>query len=376
MIIIKPVSTRKELKKFVKFRLDLYKNNQYDVPPLYSDEIDTLLDGKNPALDIYDHQVYVAERDGKIVGRVAAIINHLANHKEGVDFVRFGFIDFIDDDEVAAALIDAVEKWGRERGMVAIHGPLGFTDFDPEGMLTWGFDELGTAITIYNYPYYPEQLERLGFIKAAEWVEYKIPIPATVPDKYTKVAEMTVNKYDLQILRFKSVKEIIEKGYGQKIFHLLNLTYADLYGFSQLNDELVEYYLKRYVPILRLELITLIADSSGELVALGIALPTMSRALQKAKGKMYPFGFIPILKALKGKAEVCDLMLIAAHPDFQSMGVVALLFTELIPQFQKIGARYAESNPELENNYKVRALWRDFNPEIHKRRAVFVKSIT
>ncbi len=375
MITVKPVTTKKEFKKFTKFRLDLYKDNPYCVPPLYSDERDVLMEGRNPAHKIYEHEVFVAERDGKIVGRIVAIINQIANRKEGVDFVRFGFIDFIDDDEVAEVLINTVEEWGRSRGMTAMHGPLGFTDFDPEGMLTWGFEELSTAITIYNYPYYPRQLERLGFREAARWLEYKIPIPSDVPEKYVKIATATVEKFGLRVLKFKSVSQVIKQGYGHKLFHLLNLAYADLYGFSQLTDELIDFYIKRYVSMLRLELLTFVVDENNELVAFGVALPSMSKALQKARGRLFPFGFIPLMRALKGKAEVCDLMLIAAHPDYRSMGVVALLFTELIPQMQKIGAKYAESNPELEDNIKVRSLWKDFNPVIHKHRAVFMKEI-
>lgn len=334
-----------------------------------------MLKGRNPALDLYRSQAFVAERDGVTVGRIVGIINHVANQKSGVDFVRFGFIDFIDDDEVAEALICAVEKWGRAQGMTDIHGPLGFTDFDPEGMLTWGFDQLGTMVGIYNYPYYPEQLRRLGFHQAAEWVEYRIPVPEKIPEKHLKIAEIARDKYGLRILKFKSTSQIIKQGYGRKLFELLNITYAHLYGFSQLNNDLIDFYIKQYIPLLKLDFITLIVNADDDLVAFGVALPSLSRALQKAGGRMYPFGFIHLLRALRGKAEVCDLMLIAAHPDYQNVGVVALLFTELIPNFRRQGVKYAESNPELEDNYKVQALWKDFNPVLHKRRAVFARKI-
>ncbi len=362
MITVKPVTTAREFKKFTKFKLDLYKGNPYFVPPLYADEREVLMKGRNPAHKLHEHEVFVAERDGKIVGRIAAIINRAANRKEGTDFVRFGFIDFIDDDEVVEALIGTVEEWGRARGMTAMHGPLGFTDFDPEGMLTWGFEELSTAITIYNYPYYPRQLERLGFREAARWFEYKIPIPAAVPEKYIKVAEAAVNKTGLRVLHFKSVSEVIKRGYGHKLFGLINIAYADLYGFSPLDDEMIEFYIKKYVSLLRLELLTFVVDENDELAAFGVALPSLSVALQKARGRLFPFGFIPLLRALKGKAEVCDLMLIAARPDYRSMGVVALLFTELIPQMRKIGARYAESNPELEREHQSTFAVERFRP--------------
>lgn len=376
MITVSPISTKKELKGFVKFKLQLYKGNSYAVPPLYSDEIRALLKGQNPALDLYKHQVFVAKRNGKIVGRVVAIINHINNQKEGIDYVRFGFIDFIDDAEVVDALIGTVEQWGKKHGMTSIQGPLGFTDFDPEGMLTEGFDQLGTIISIYNYPYYPVHLERLGFKTAAQWIEYKITIPAGIPDKHNRIAEIVQKKYNLRILQFKKVSDIIKQGYGLKLFQLLNICYAELYGYSELNEEMIEYYIKKYIPLLRLELVTLIVNENDELVSFGVALPSLSKAMQKANGRMFPFGFIHIWRALKSKkAEVCDLMLIAAHPNTQNFGVAALLFTDLIPQFQKLGVAYTESNPELENNQRIQALWGNFEKIQHKRRAVFAKEI-
>ncbi len=343
--------------------------NKTVCPPLYADGTEALLEGRNPALAVYDHQAFIARRDGKIVGRIVAIINHISNRKEGTKYVRFGFIDFIEDFEVADALIRTVEQWGRARGMEAIHGPLGFTDFDPEGMLTCGFDQAGTIACIYNYPYYPEYLARMGFRKDAEWVEYKIAIPKAIPDKHLKIAE-------LHVLRFDTIADIVKQGYAHRLFRLLNITYADLYGFSELTDEMIDYYIRKYVPLLRLELITLIADENDELVAFGIALPSLTRAMQKARGRMFPLGAYHLLRALKSpKAEVCDLMLVAAHPSVQNAGAAALLFTEMIPQFQKLGTVYAESNPELTDNQRIQALWGNFDKTLHKRRAVFAKPI-
>lgn len=376
MVKISPIYTRKELKEFIKFKINLYKKNPYAVPPLYADEIDTLLKGKNPALDLYDHQVFVARRDDKIVGRIVAIINHVSNQKEETQYVRFGFVDFIDDSEVVDALIGAVEQWGHERGMTEIHGPLGFTDFDPEGMLIKGFEELSTIVGIYNYPYYPIHLERLGFKEAARWVEYKITTPEKVPDKYLRIAEIVKEKYHPRIIKIKNSREFIKKGYGQKLFKLINISYDHLYGYSKLNDKMIEYYINRYIPLLRYELITLIVDNKDELVALGVTLPSLSKAMQKANGKMFPFGFIHLLKALKWKkAEICDLMLIASHPDLKNQGFAALLFTDLIPQFNKLGAKFLETNPELENNTRVQALWSDFEKVQHKSRVVYTKGI-
>jgi GNAT superfamily N-acetyltransferase len=375
MVTIRPIHTPAEFRAFTKFRIDLYKGNACDTPPLYSDELETLCDGRNPALDIYKHQAYVAERDGRIVGRVVAIINHVGNAKEGREYVRFGFIDFIDDDGVVDALIGAVEEFGRRNGMTDIHGPLGFTDFDPEGMLVEGFDQLGTMIGIYNHDYYPRQMERLGFVKGADWVEFKIPIPEAIPEKHLRIAALAREKYNLRALRFRRVSEIIRGGWGVRLFELLNITYADLYGYSNLNERLIDYYIKKYVPLLRRELVTLIVNDRDELVCFGVALPSLSRALQKARGRLFPVGIFHLLRALNGKAEVCDLMLVAVHPDYRNMGVAAMLFTELIPQFHKLGTRLAESNPELENNLKVQLLWKDLNPQMHKRRRVWEKSI-
>lgn len=376
MITVVPVSGRRELKKFIRFKIKLYAGNPYAIPPLYADETEALLEGRNPALAVYDHQAFIARRDGKIVGRIVAIINHVSNRKEGTKYVRFGFIDFIEDFEVADALIRTVEQWGRARGMEAIHGPLGFTDFDPEGMLTCGFDQAGTIACIYNYPYYPEYLARMGFRKDAEWVEYKIAIPKAIPDKHLKIAELVRRKYGLHVLRFDTIADIVKQGYAHRLFRLLNITYADLYGFSELTDEMIDYYIRKYVPLLRLELITLIADENDELVAFGIALPSLTRAMQKARGRMFPLGAYHLLRALKSpKAEVCDLMLVAAHPSVQNAGAAALLFTEMIPQFQKLGTVYAESNPELTDNQRIQALWGNFDKTLHKRRAVFAKPI-
>lgn len=376
MVTIVPISTKKELKLFTKFKLRLYKGNPFAALPLYADEREALLDGRNPALKAYPHQVFLAKRDGKVVGRVVAIINHVSNRKEGTNYVRFGFIDFIEDMEVAEALIRAVEEWGRRHGMTAIHGPLGFTDFDPEGMLIEGFDQLSTIACLYNYPYYPEFFRRMGFESVAEWVEYKIFVPDEVPDKYRRIADIVQQKYGLRIKRFRRIGDIVRAGYGRQLFQLLNVCYAHLYGFSELSDEMIEYYIRKYVPLLRLELLTLIVNEKDELVCFGVALPSLTRAMQRARGRMFPLGFYHLLRALYGRrARVCDLMLVAAHPDVQNIGAAALLFTDMIPQFRRLGTEYAESNPELVDNQRIHALWGGFDKVQHKRRVVFACDI-
>ncbi|MGL5894664.1 MAG: GNAT family N-acetyltransferase [Bacteroidales bacterium] len=375
MITIKALSSNKELRAFVQFKIDLYADNPYAVPPLFTDELNTLTPTKNPASEFCSSQCFLAFKDGEIVGRICAIINERSNEAMNKKQVRFGFIDFIDDREVSKALINAVEEWGRERGMDTIHGPLGFTDMDQEGMLIEGFDQLGTMATLYNHPYYPQHIEEMGFTKDVDWKEFKIYIPDSVPEKYSRVAEIVKRKYNLRVLKFTSASQVVKQGWGKKLFELVNASYKDLYGFTSLTKRQIDHYIKMYVPILRMDMLTLIVDEHDELICFGVALPSLSKALQKSKGKLFPFGFIHFLKALKGKPEVVDLMLLAARPDYQNKGVTALLFADLIESFKAAGTIYAESNPELESNERVQAQWDAFHTEHHKVRRAYSKSI-
>ncbi|EHL84289.1 hypothetical protein HMPREF1033_01983 [Tannerella sp. 6_1_58FAA_CT1] len=287
---------------------------------------------------------------------------------------RFGFVDFIDNTEVCDALFDAVEKWAREKGMEEIVGPLGFTDMDPEGLLIEGYDQPGTMVTIYNYPYYVNHITRLGYEKDNDWVEFKIYVPEKIPEKYKRISDIVQAKYKLKVLKYNSIKKIV-KDYGRKIFELINQAYADLYGYSALSEKQIDYYVKMYIPMVRLENVSLIVNEQEELVGVGIAIPSMTKALQKAKGKLFPFGFIHILKALRGKNDVVDLLLVALRPDYQNTGANALLFSDLIPVFIKNGYKYAESNPELEENGKVQSQWQYFENVQHKRRRAYKKRL-
>ncbi len=374
-ITIKEITGKSDLKKFVKFPIDLYKGNEYYVPALIMDEIGTLTAKSNPAFEFCESTCFMAYRDGKPVGRIAGIINSQVNEKSGERDARFGFVDFIDDTEVSKALFEAVENWARAKGMTSIHGPLGFTDMDSEGMLVEGFDQLGTMATIYNYPYYPKHMEALGYEKAVDWVEYKIMIPESIPEKHQRISDIVQRKYNLKVLKFKSASEIMKGNYGQKIFELINAAYADLFGYSTLTQKQIDYYVNMYIPLLRLENVTAIVDENDNLIAVGIAIPSLSRALQKARGSLFPFGFIPLLKGLKGKNNVVDLLLVAVRPDYQSKGVNALLFSDLIPIFNQNGYEYAESNPELEHNEKVQSQWQYFERQQHKRRRAFAKKL-
>ncbi len=373
-ITIKKVETSKELKQFIRFNYEMYKDNPYSVPDLYDDMLNTFSRDKNAAFEFCEADYFMAYKDGKPVGRVAAIMNNRANETWNKKEVRFGWIDFIDDAEVSDALLKTVEAWGKERGATEIVGPLGFTDFDAEGMLVEGFDQLSTMATIYNHPYYPEHMVKHGYEKDADWVEFKIYIPDAIPDKHKRISEIIMRKYGLKIVKCTS-KDI--KKYGQAIFDLMNEAYSQLYGYSALSPKQIKQYIKMFLPILDLRMVTLVVDSEDHVIAAGISMPSLSEALQKAKGRLLPFGWYHLLKVifLKKYPKVLDLLLVAVKPEYQNKGVNALLFYDLIPVYQKIGFEYAESNPELELNDKVQAQWEYFKTEQHKRRRCFKKTI-
>lgn len=374
-ITIKKVTSRKELKTFIRFNYELYKNNPYSVPDLLGDMLNTYDRNKNAAFEFCEADYFLAYKDGRLVGRVAAIINHRANERWKVKNVRFGWIDFIDDEEVSAALLQTVENWGRERGMEAMQGPLGFTDMDAEGMLVEGFDQLSTMATIYNYPYYSKHMERYGMEKDVDWVEYRIKVPTDEPDKHKRISALVQKKFGLQIKKYKSSKKIARE-YGQKIFELINEAYAPLYGYSPLSEGQIRQYVKMYLPILDLDMVTLVTDAEGELVAVGVSMPSLSEALQKAKGKFFPFGWFHLLKALFWKhPDTLDLLLVAVKPEYKNKGINGLLFSDLIKVYNQKGYVWAESNPELEMNEAVQRQWDYFEHTQHKRRRAYKKAL-
>lgn len=379
-IQIKRVETKKDLKQFIEFHYDLYKGNPYDVPNLYSDEVNTLSKNKNAAFDFCEAEYYLALKEGKIVGRVAAIINHKANEKWKKKDVRFGWIDFIDDIEVSRALFEAVEEYGRKKGMDDIVGPLGFTDMDPEGMLTWGFDKLGTMATIYNYEYYPQHMEKLGgWEKDNDYVEYYLVVPEKSPEKYTKIAEMVEKRYNLHVRKLTK-KDIFQGGYGKKLFDLINLTYSDLYGFSELTDRQIDQYVKMYFPLADLDLVTVIEDGNkdNQLAGLGITIPSLSHALQKCRrGRLFPFGWWHLLRAIKfHKTDGVDLLLMGFLPEYRSKGANALLFADLIPRYVNYGFKWGETQVEMESNEGVQSQWGPLDPINHKKRRCYRRSLT
>lgn len=374
-IHIKEISGKNALKKFAVFPTDvLYNNHPYYVPSLISDITGTFDPKENPAYEFSESICYMAYRDGQPVGRIAGIINHNLNKRTGKKEARFGFVDFIDDKDISELLFKFVEEWARKKGMESMHGPLGFSDMDPEGLLVEGFDQMGTSVTIYNHPYYVEHIEALGYEKDTDWVEFKIQIPKEVPEKHQRITDIVKRKYNLRVIKYTDPNKLI-KDYGQKIFALINEAYDELYGYSPLTQRQIDYYIKMYIPLIRLENVPLIVNEEGELIGVGITFPSLAKALQKSRGRMFPFGFIHLLKALKGQNNVVEMLLVAVRPDYQSKGVNALLFADLIPVFNKNGYVYAESNPELEDNNKVQSQWQYFECEQHRRRRAYHKKL-
>ncbi len=370
-----PVTTKREMKQFICFNYKLYKDSPYAVPELYSDVRDTLDPEKNAAFEFCEAQPFIALRGGEVVGRIVAIINHKANAAWNKKAVRFGWVDFIDDAEVADALFATVEQWGRERGMTEVHGPLGFTDFDPEGMLVEGFDRIGTMATIYNYPYYPVHMERMGYAKDVDWVEYLLTAPEALPEKHARITRIVKEKFGLRVVKYTSHAKLARER-GIAIFELLNEAYAHLYGYSALSPKQIQQYIDMYLPLLDLRLVPLIVDKEDHLIGFGVLLPSLAQAFQKARGYMLPFGWWHLIKALKwNRTQTTEMLLVAVKPEYQGKGAVALIFDDIIPVHHKLGYKWSESNPELESNNKVQAQWDYFERENHKRRRAYVKQL-
>ena len=380
---IKRVSDKRDLDAFIQLHYDLYRNNEYDAPNLYFDEVRTLspfIKHQNPAFEFCDTEYYLALRDGCVVGRVAAIINRRYNEQWSRPCVRFGWLDLVDDAEVLRALLTAVEEFGRRRGMKEVIGPLGFTDMDPEGMLTYGFDQLGTMATIYNYPYYPRLMEQMeGYEKDNDYVEYKVYVPKDgMPEKFRRVAELTMQRYNLHVVKITKKDVFGPKQYGQRVFNVINRTFSDLYGYSVMTERQVTEYIDRYFNVLDFELLCLVEDwntPGHDLVGVGITIPSLTRALQKCRdGRMLPFGWWHLLRALKfKKTDVVDCLLIGVLPEYRKKGANALLFYDLIPIYQKYGFVWGETHVEMETNDKVQSQWTYLEHEQHKRRRCYKK---
>lgn len=372
---IRKVQTKEELKEFIHFANNLYKGDEYYAPSLISDDYNTFDPKKNGAFDFCQAQMFLAYKEGTVAGRVMAIINNRANETWKVKQVRYGWIDFINDEAVAKALLDAVAAWGKERGMTDIAGPLGFTDFDPEGMLVEGFERVATMIGIYNYPYYPQILEKLGYTKETDWMEYRITIPDELPERYYKYADIVIAKNKLNV-RKVTRRMINKENYGRKFFKLINETYYKLYGFSLLSDKQIDAYTKLYLGLLDTRMVSFVENEKGELVAAGVTMPDLTAALQKCGGKLFPFGWFHLLKAIFWKpCDTLDMLLVGVREDYRGKGLNAVLVTDLYPRLKAMGFKYAETTAELETNDSIQAMWKYFEREQHKRRRIYAKKI-
>lgn len=373
-ITVKPAQTKSEIRKFVKVPFAIYKGNPYWIPPLIMDDIATFDRAKNPAFAQAEARFFIAYQDGRPVGRLAAIISHVANKKYGTKDVRFGWFDTIEDEEVPRALFAALEAWGRENGMETITGPHGFTDLDPQGMLIQGFDKLGTIAGIYNHPYYSQYMEKLGFQKEIDYVEFLSTVPheTGVPEKLVRLADRVRERGNFRLLEFKSRKDIV--AHGEEIFQLLDESFEDIYGSVPMTHEQIHYYVKKYLPFTDPELIKAVLNESGEMIGFLVTMPSLSKAMQKARGRLFPLGWLYMLKALK-TYEVIDFCLAGVRKNYRGQGVDLLMAVEIVKSSLKKGFKYAESNQELENNPKVQAQWKYFNPFNHKRRRIYKRAI-
>lgn len=371
-IIVKQVVTKNDLEDFIKFPMDLYKNNPNYVPSLINEEKNIWNKKENPALHYSLAKQFLAYKNGKIAGRIAVIINQKEEKELGIRKVRFGWLDFIDDEDVSKALIDEAIKFAKENKIDKIEGPMGFTNLDKAGMLTMGFDKLATMIGLYNDEYYPRHLEKLGLTKEKEWVEFEINFPEVLPEKVVKFSSLIAEKYKLKVIDFKSKQEILPL--VDPMFKLLDETYKHLSTYTPITEEQIKTYKEKYFPFIDKNYIICITDDKDELVSFAITMPSYSRALQKSKGKLLPFGWWHFLQAGK-KNDRANFYLIGIHPDYQRRGVTAIIFKEIFERFRKMGIQYAETNPELEENKNVQLLWQDYNPVNHKRRRTYSLTI-
>ena len=367
-IKVKQVLNSSDLELFIKFPMELYKGNPYYVPPLINEEKSIWMKEENPALQYSEAAQFLAYKGENIVGRIAVMINHKEEKELGIRKVRFGWLDFINDIEVSKSLINTAIEYAKSKGISKIEGPMGFTNLDKAGMLTKGFDKLATMIGIYNFDYYPKHMELLGLVKEKEWVEFEINFPDTLPDKVEKFSRLIAEKYELELVKFKAKKDILPL--VDSMFKLLDDTYKNLSTYTPITEEQIKHYKEKYFKFIDKDYIVCIKDKSGSLISFAITMPSYSKALQKAKGKLFPFGWWHLLNAGK-KNDRANFYLIGIHPQYQKRGVTAIIFKEIYETFKKKGVKFLETNPELEENASIQALWQDYNPINHKRRRTY-----
>lgn len=374
-LTIKEVKRDRDLRRFVQFGIDIFKGNNYYCPPLILDEIITFKKGKNPAHEVCDYVLYMAYRNGKAVGRIAGIVNHRANEAWGVKKCRFGWFDFVDDYEVFESLLDSVAEWGRSKGMELLNGPVGFTDFDHQGLLIEGFDYNSPMASLYTHPYYVAHYERYGLRKEADWIEFQIHPPKEAPERMRRVAALVSERYGLRTVKVKNSRELRAR-YGYSYFDVLDSAYQKLYNYQPMTEKQKQYYCKMFFPLLNFDFVTLVVNDKDEIVAVGLGMPSLSDALRKCRGRLFPFGWYHLLKALKAKQMTdFDLLLIAVRPDYQDKGVNSLIVNEMTPYFSKYGIQRVETSAILETNNKSQANFVIFDHIQHKRRRAFVKEL-
>ncbi|MGB5980561.1 MAG: GTP cyclohydrolase [Nonlabens sp.] len=372
MIEVKKVQSKADIQKFVHFQIDLYKGNSYFVPPIIKDELNVFDPEVNQVYKNADSWLFLAYKDGKLAGRIAALVNYIEVEEQEKKKMRFGWLDMIDDIEVTKALLQEVHKIAADKHLEYVEGPVGFSNMDKAGMLVKGFEELSTMITWYNYPYYKEHLEQLGYEKSAEWVEFKFVPPNPIPERFNKFADLVSKRYRLRNLKFKSIKEV--EPYVNDMFNLLNQTYSSLVTYVPIQQYQIDLYREKYLPFINPDYLECVVDENDELVAFAITMPSFSKALQKANGKLLPFGFIHMLRA-KRKNTRAAFYLIGIHPRLQGKGVTAMMFRNITRNFMDKGITLCETNPELEDNIAVQALWKDYDPILHKRRRTYRKNL-
>ena len=372
---IKQITKKSDVLRFVKFGNEFYEGCENFCPALILDELDTFNVKKNPAFDVCEHVLFLAYQGNKIVGRIAGIINYEANKKWGVNKVRFGWMDFIDDMEVSKALLDAVADWGKSKGMETLNGPVGFTDMDHQGLLLEGFEYESPMAALYNYPYYIEHFDAYGLEKEADWIEIRCVVPEKAPEKMARIGEMIQSRYNVKIVPIKNSKELLKR-YGYTFFDVIDEAYKPLYNYSPLTEKQKEYYSKMYFPLLNFDFVTLVVNEADEIVAVGVCMPNLTPALRKAKGKLFPFGWYHLLKGLKAKKmEALDLLLIAVRPDYQNKGLNSLLFIDQIPRYHKYGIKEARVTAVLETNTKNQANFQYLEHGFYKRRRAYIKNL-
>lgn len=372
MIEIKDVQTRSDLRRFIAFPERLYRGHPYYVPKLLGEEKKALRSDLNPAFEYCEARYWMAFRDGAPAGRVAGIINHRYNETWKKSRVRFGWLDFVDDPDVSAALLGAVEEWARSRGLTEAHGPLGFCDLDRQGLLVEGFEELDLLITNYNYAYYAEHLERIGYGKDVDWVELQLPVPAVMPEALERIARAALERTKLRVLQTRSMKDILP--YVERVFAVVNETYKDLYSVVRLSDAQIQYYTKEFFGVLDHRFVTIVLDQQGDVAAFGAVMPSLARALQKCRGRLFPFGFLHVLHALR-TSDRLEMLLTAVRPPYRKKGLNAVLMHETWKAAHQRRIRLAETGPMLETNTQILAQWKSLESRQHRRRRCYVKAL-